>query len=130
MPLMIALEMPKQNSWVPDSVRIAYKEMVAATKAFIELRYYKKLEGLCGERIHYKDVIIADNEYIIRNLEAKNAQNDTIITALKDKVDNYELLYLDYKQESKRAKREKMGLAITLPLAVIASFMFGYYLHK
>lgn len=111
-------------------VKIPYKNLVASNQAYLQLKYYKKQSGLVQEQLHNKDVVIQYYERVYK----KCNQSDSISTILlKNKnleINELDILYKQEKRERKIQKTQKIGLAISLPVAAILSFLLGFYLAK
>lgn len=119
-----------QNIQRPDSVKIAYKQLVKATQALIELRNLKKEKGYWQERVRTKDVVI---QYYEREFP-KYRQLDSINTVLiKNKDREIEIkdnTISELKTNLRLNKAKNIGLGVALPIGIGLSFTAGFYIAK
>ena len=95
----------------------------------IELKSYKgNIEGFLNERTRNKDIVIASQQKEINFLKQRDDKKDALIqTYQKDSaIANRQLL--DYKKAAKQERAKKWGIGITIPVAAVLGFIFGYYL--
>lgn len=114
-----------------DSLKRDHQNKVAAVQAFIELRYYKKIDTLNNIIITIKTL---ENESLRRSrdyyYEAYNKCDGTTIPLLFNKIKLKDEEISDLRILNKKEKVKKIGLSIGLPLIGVGSFIGGFYLSK
>lgn len=104
--------------------------MVAATKAFVELKGYKGLLYNCEEENRRRNIAI----FSLQKSLDYSRQSDSLCTQqLKIKTEQavqYENLYKEFKKGYKKQKTGKIITGATMPIVAIAAFVAGFYLNK
>ncbi len=119
-----------KNTPEQDSVKIHFKQLVSATQAMLELRNLKQIAGLTQEQMHQKDVALQFYERGY-NKYMKSDSINTILLKNKDaEINTFDIMYKQEMRERKLETAQKVGLAVSLPVAMVLSFLFGFYLHK
>ena len=112
---------PKQ-----DSIKIAFRQMVKATEALIELRNLKKTQGLCNEQLHKKDIVIAYYERSWDKLNKADSVN-TILLKNKDReiqIDSIQII--DLKYALKQQKKDKiLSYVVVTPISFLLGTLTG-----
>ena len=82
-----------------DSIKIPYKNLIAANQAFIYLKYYRRESGLCQERLHNKDIVIQYYERAYKKCNQEDSINELIITNKTAQLNTAFNLYQEEKKE-------------------------------
>jgi hypothetical protein len=120
----------QKNLFPPDSVKIHYRHLVAATQAFVYLKYYRKESGLCQERLHNKDIVIQFYERGYNKCKQQDSINELIITNKTAQLNTAFNLYQQEKKERKKKQAATIGLAVITPVVAVLSFILGFYIHR
>lgn len=113
-----------------DSIKIPYKNLIAANQAFIYLKYYRRESGLCQERLHNKDIVIQYYERAYKKCNQEDSINELIITNKTAQLNTAFNLYQEEKKERKKKQASTIGLAVLTPVVAVLSFVLGFYLHR
>lgn len=114
-----------------DSLKREHQNRVAAVQAFIELKYYKRIDSLNTTLISIKTL---ENQQLRHSIEyykkAYNQCDGTTVPLLNSKIAIKDEEIVDLKLKNKKEKAKKIGLGIGLPLVGTACFIGGFYLSK
>lgn len=112
-----------------DSIKISSKQLEKATEALIELRNLKKVSGITQQQLHNKDVVISYYERENKKLRDSDSLSDIVINNKLKELEIVDQQLSDCVYMRKQESKKKLGLAISLPLATVCSFLLGFYLH-
>lgn len=103
--------------------------MLAATRAFVELKSLKNVTANCDEE--NRRLRVAIDGFQKANRDLKDSRDAAILAYDKQQqiAFNNETLYIDTKRELRIEKAKKIGLAVSMPVGIIASFIAGWYIH-
>lgn len=117
-----------------DSVIIAYKHLIKANQAFLEVKYWRKIDSIYIEQLSSKDRSINLYRKSISMYQSLDSSNIQKIESLKIQKNEFEDMYKNYKADYRTEKRKKMMLSIAtgvgIPVAAIAGFILGWQLAK
>jgi len=119
-----------QSLFQDSLVQIPYKNLVASNQAFIQLKGCKGQVGILQTQLHNKDIALEYYERAYKKYTKSDSINTILLKNKDTEITTLDFLYKEEKRERKIEKAQKIGLAIGLPVAVVLSFIAGFYLAK
>lgn len=113
-----------------DSLLVPKKYVVAATKAYTELKSYKSAYVNCESSLHYKDIEVDFYKKSARYWAVVDSTNQEKIQNLTEQRDKFNILYEDYKHGYKSEKRKKILAAVSTPVVAVLGALGGFLLGK
>jgi len=108
---------------LPDSVTIAYKHQVAAVKAFIELRYYKRLDSVNIRLLDFRQSQVEALDHSLNYYKSAYRQCDSVTVpslkqSLKIKDEKIAVILEDQRKQKARAFGKGFGIGVGVGVAV------------
>lgn len=107
---------------VNDSVKIAYKHQVAAVQAFIELRYYKRLDSVNTRLLDFRESQIRLLEHSLEYYKGAYRQCDEVtVPSLKDgnRLRDEKIVEIFNNQKKEKSKAFGKGFGIGIGTGVV-----------
>lgn len=107
---------------IPDSVKISYEHQKLALKAFIELRYYKRIDSVNVRLLDFRESQIKSLEHSLNYYKQAYKQCDEVtVKSLKDrnKLRDEKIMEIYNNQKKEKSKAFGKGFGIGIGTGVI-----------